>query len=1175
MPAIGPSEDKLAVRKRDRENAHGKGSSGSWRDTNVDTTHAHFVQHGENPDRAKLGGHAHEVPIIQRRRKNGNHKPMRAVSLHHHSTFSYRDGYQLPEAHVRRAEELQMPGIAMTEHGNTDSHVKLEIACEGTGIKPIYGCEIYMPTGRPFDEHQVQQKHHLTILARNQEGYRNLLALVRKSWAEGFYYDPTVSWRMLKKHRRGLIVMSGCQGSLLFCSAVGGKDINPEDAGYKRALAVAKRFKKVFGENYFIECQAFPELEATCRFNRMAGRLARAVGARLVGSMDAHYTILEESEVQMILHNLRGGGKQSIEEQARDWGYDVPLAPPINDKAFYRRLRGTGLSKDEAIQAIVSTEEIFQACNVALPKLPMVRFKVPPGHKDAQEYWEAQLLKGWKLRGFDKLPIAERNRYKQRLKYEKELIESKDYVDYFLIVQDGIVYVKDELREPVGPARGSAAASLVAYCLRITEVDPLKFPLLVFERFIDVTREDLPDIDIDFPGEVRARLRSYYAGKYGESCVSNIGTFTYFKNKLALDDVARVFRVPKFEVERVKDFLIERSSGDLRASSTIEDTVEQFPQAKEVFDRHPELRKAALLEGNVKGFGVHAAGIVVSNSPIHEICAVYEREVPKGSGNFVQVVGLDKYDAERQGLIKMDFLGLNTMSTIAEAIKYLDMTIEDLYNLPLDDPKVYEGFRENDVVGVFQFDGKAMRYVCGSMKPENFAEICDCNALARPGPLHNGAAREYAEIKHGARKPERFHPVVDSITAPTQYQIVYQEQILRIVRELGNFPWTHAAYIRKIISRKLGEAEFNRQFSMFAEGAESVQDRIPEVTYWDAHEGKIVTREVTPISKEDVKAVWGSMITSGSYAFNAAHCVAYGYLAYWTMWLKVYHPAVFYACSLKQTDNPDKIRNLLRDAAKPKSYRRPVKIKNPDVKDSDARWKPVGYSGMSSAAVKAHPKKFKRGRPAIQAGFEQIHGVGAKVATQIIEEREARGGLDGWWDLLDIKGVGPKTIEKITEWVEDEDPFGVKTLDKNIFKAKEAIERRKIKQANGYPMPRPTHTASQLPYEQGQEFAVVWLGTVLQRNIRDIFETNRAKTGEELDPKKVKDPHLNEWAMLTCEDEDDQLLLRIDRWKYPQFKHAIFDFKPGHDLLLVEGVRPRYVTARQIKVKRLWVINPD
>jgi len=1131
----------------------------------------HVVQHGESPERAKLGGHSHEPPVLLRRRANGNRKPMRFVSLHHHTTLSYRDGYGLPSAHIRRAQELLMPAIAMTEHGNADSHVKAEIAADGTGVKIIYGCELYFG---PTDEANRQQtKTHITVLAKNAEGYQNLLALITKSYAEGFYYEPTVSPEMLVKHKRGLIVLSGCQGSLLFCSAVGGKHIPPEKASYKRALKVARWFKKHFGENYLVEVQAFPELAQTVRFNtHFAPRLARAVGARLCGTMDCHYTLYEESEIQMILHNLRGGNKKTIEEQAREWGYDVPLCPPPNDRSVYRRLRATGLSHDYAVQAIVSTEDIAQECSVELPKLPMVRFKVPSGFKDAQEYWEHAIREGWKYRGIDKLPAAERRRYKKQLARERGLIESKDYVHYFLIVREGVLFVKDHLREPVGPARGSAAASVIAWLLRITEVDPLKFPLLVFERFIDETREDLPDIDLDFPSEVRPLLRDYYAAKYGDECVNNIGTFTYYKNKLALDDVARVFRVPKFEVDKIKDFLIERSSGDLRASSTIEDTIEQFPQAREVMEKHPDLRKSQDLEGNIKGFGVHAAGLVISNEPLREVAAIYQREV---KGHPIQVVSLDKYDAERQGLVKMDFLGLSAMSMIASCLKELDKPIEWLYGLPLTDKRVYERFKSNDVVGVFQFDGRAMRYVCGSMKPDNFSEICDCNALARPGPLHNGAASEYAEIKHGVKRPERFHPVVDRITAPTQYQIVYQEQILRIVREVGDFPWTHAAHIRKIISRKLGEQEFNRQWSRFWEGAQTVHTRMPEVEYFDPESGKMVTVATPRMTKK----VWGSMITSGSYAFNAAHCVAYGYLAYWTMWFKVHHPAIFYAASLAVADeNPDKTRQLLRDAVKHN-----IDVRSPDVRESDMTWKPIPRTQLEKWAIEANPKKFN-GSPsggAVQAGFKQIHGVGEKMTAQIIEHRSEIGGLDGWWNLLELKGIGPKTVEKIEQWVLQKDPFGVRTLDDNIVKVKKLIRKGKLRRApephvaRPRPLPTPTHTATDLPYEQGREFSVCWLGTILQRNIRDIFETNRAKTGEELDPKAVKDAHLNEWALLTCEDEDDQLLLKIDRWKYPQFKSAIFDFKMGHDLLLVEGVRPRYVTARQIKVKRLWVISPD
>lgn len=1066
------------------------------------------------------GEHHHETPIRRRRKKNGNLKPMRFVSLHHHSTFSYKDGYQMPEAHVRRAEELQMSALAMTEHGNVSSHVKFEIAAEKVGgVKPIFGCEVY--TGK-VGEKATQSKYHLTLLAKDAEGYRNLLRLVSLGWSEGFYYDPTISWEMLNEYKRGLVVLSGCQGSLLFCSAVGGKLIKPEEASPRRALEVARRFKAAFGRDYYIEVQAFPELDKARRGNPILAKIARKLGIPLVATMDCHYTELDDNEVQQVLHNLRGGNKKSIEEQAREWGYDVPLCPPPNDRSIFRRLRQTGLTKSEAIAAIVHSEEIAQECNVTLPKLPMVRFQVPRGFKNAQEYWEHQLRLGWKLRGFHRLPKAKREAAKAQLAKERKVIEGKDFVDYFLICQEGVVYVKDELGAPVGPARGSAAASLCAYLLRITEVNPMEFPLLVFERFIDVTREDLPDIDIDFPGEVRPALRDYYEAKYGY--VSNIGTFTYFKNRLALDDVARVFRIPKFKVERVKDFLIERSSGDLRASSTIEDTIEQFPQAREVFDEHPELNKAALLEGNIKGFGVHASGIVVSNHPITEVCATYEREV---NGNVMQVISLDKYDAERQGLVKLDTLGLNTMSMIWDCIRELGMTIDDLYKLPRDDEKVYDAFRANDVVGVFQFDGRAMRYVCGSLKPDSFGEICDCNALARPGPLHNGAAREYAEIKHGNRVPEKIHPAVDLITAPTQYQIVYQEQILRIVREVGNFPWTHAAEIRKIIALKKGESKFNESWDDFLKGSKTVHKRLG----------------VPKMSAAVAKDVWGQMITSGSYAFNAAHCVAYGFLAYWTMWLKVHHPSVFYAYALKHYKTRE--HDLIRDAAK-----HGIEIRPPHAAKSLQTWRPVP------------------GKLAIRAGFEQITGVGEKTADQIVEYRE-ESQLKDWNGLINIKGIGPKTIEKIQEWASQEDPFGAYTLDKNVKEVKRAIRRGKP----GFrELPLPTHTAADLPFEQGVQFDVVWMGTILTRNIRDIFESNRAK-GRDIDPSKIKDPHLNEWAMLVCEDEADQLLLRIDRWKYPKFKNAIFDFKMGKDILLVEGVRPRYVTARQITVKRLWTIE--
>jgi DNA polymerase-3 subunit alpha len=1086
----------------------------------------------------------HHGLIIERKRPNGNRRPMQFVSLHHHSTFSYLDGYQLPEAHVRRAAELQMPALAMTEHGNIDSHVKFEQAAEDTGVKPLFGCEVYMPSGPDWQdpETKTQRKHHLTLLAKNAEGYRNLLQLVTGAWRT-FYYEPTVTWPDLVAHREGLVVLSGCQGSLLFCSTVGGKGIEPEDASYRRGLQVARTFAGTF-DDYYIEVQAFPELKQTCRFNRLAGRLARAVGRPLVATMDCHYTLLEESEVQKILHNLRPGERRTIEEQAREWGYEAPLCPPPNDSTIFRRLTRSGLSVKEATQAIVSTGEIAEGCEVELPKLPMVRFPVPVGEGSAVDYWRKLLREGWAKRGMDRRPTSERARYKRQLREEMELIESKDFVDYFLLVSAGVQYVKDQ-GIPVGPARGSAAASVAAWLLRITEVDPLHPAfggLLRFERFISVDREDLPDIDLDFPSEARPMLRDFYAKMLGPGCVTNIGTFIYFKNKLAVDDVARVFHVPKFEVETLKTFLIERSSGDMRASSTIEDTVEQFEEAAGVFERYPDLRKSQLIEGMVKNFGVHAAGLALSNEPITSVTSVAERTI---NGNPVDVVALDKYDAERQGVLKMDFLGLNTMSMIWDCLRRTGLDLDDLHGLDLYDEKVYERFQATDCVGVFQFEGRAMRYVCSTLKPEQFSEIMDCNALARPGPLHNGAARSYTAVKHGAKATESRHPSIDLITAPTKYQIVYQEQILTIAREVGDFGRTMVADIRRIISRKKGEQEFNRRRADFVRGALKVHERM----------------NVPPMDEETAHTIWGDMITSGAYAFNAAHCAAYGLLAYWTMWFKVHHPEVFYAAQLAESaTRPDRQRDLLRDAAK-----HGVEVRLPDLRLSEPNWAPVRRNGRSGA---------------VQAGFQQVEGIGEKTALAVAAWRDEREQPPtGWGQLQELRGFGPKKVMKIREWIDSEDPFGAFKLDEDIKAVRTLLEAGELKgraaYGEEYALPEPTHTAVELASEEnvGRAIQAVWLGTFLARNIRDIYEQNRAR-GHELDPDKIKDPHLSEWALLTGEDETDQLLITFDRWKYPVFKRAIFDFDMGHDLLLLRAVKPAHSAVRKLNVKAAWVISP-
>lgn len=1032
-------------------------------------------------------------------------RPMRWASLHHHSTFSYGDGFGMPEDHANRAADIQLGAMALTEHGNMASHVKFEQASQAAGIKPIYGIEFYMSPG------ETQRKNHLTVLARNAKGYNNLLRLNTHAY-KNFYYYPTLSVPDLARHRAGLFFLSGCLGSELATSLIGGKLVTEEEAGYERGRRVALRYRRLFGDSYFLEVQAFPELDQTCRVNKMIARLSRELGIPLVATMDCHYPRPEDRRMQQILHNVRPGNRQTLEDMVRDWGYTVPLCPPERDLHILTRLKATGLTAAQASEALCNTETIAQECTVTLPTLPMVRYPARDG-MTAQATWQQWIDDGWSFRGFDRLPKREQREYRQRLEYEKNMIETKGYVDYFLIVADAVRFAKS-VDILVGPARGSAAASLVCYLLRITEVNPMLFSNLVFERFVDVSRDDMPDVDLDFMSTRRGEVYDYLEERYGSGHVGNIGTFTMYKAKNSIDDCARVFRTPKWEAEDLKNMLIERSSGDIRASATIEDTVEQFDKAREILERNPDLVWAMELEGNAKGQGVHAAGLVVANGPITDVCSILRRKV----GNVERsVVELDKYDAERQGLIKMDFLGLNTIDMISQCMHTAGMTLDELYALPFTDPKVINGFRRNDTVGIFQFDGRAMRQVCGGLKPDNFQEICDANALARPGPLHSGGTADYIDTKWGKKQAVALHPLLDTITAGTHHQIVYQEQILRIVREVGNFSWTHASHIRKIISKKLGEQEFNRQWETFAKGAK--ENGVPEDT---------------------ARAIWSRCITAGTYAFNAAHCVSYGMIAYWTMYFKVNHPAGFYAAALNCLNDKKRLE-LLRDAdrhgiiAKPPSYKRPS----------------LGWVPTTSKVIRA--------------GLTQIPGIGEKTATSILDT----GGMRSWDDLLKIKGIGKATVEKVKTFVAAEDPFEIKKLRRGI----DAVAKDRHKMG----IPRATHTALEIPDTKGQDLSVVWYGMIAERNLRDIFESHRSKTGEELDPASIEHPELNEWVVMIGVDETESVSINVDRYKYQhkKFQEMIWDIKPMSDIVVCKGVKPGAQSARRLYVKEMWVVSPD
>lgn len=753
----------------------------------------------------------------------------------------------------------------------------------------------------------------------------------------------------------------------------------------------------------------------------------------------------------------------------------------------------------------------------------------PVDTKTVLRHW---LNEGWKFRGFDKLPRATQKEYIDRTNYEFDLMESKDFLDYFAVLGDVVRTAKD--REiAVGPARGSAAASLCCYLWRITEVNPMAFPLMLFERFIAPDRNDEPDIDLDFEDDRRDEVRKIMIEKYGEDRVGNIGTFTRYRGKNAIDDVARVYQIPKGPVDGVKEYIVERSGGDSRFDASIMDTVEMFPQVKEVFDQYPELYRSIELEGNYKAFGVHAAGLVIGAEPLSNYVATYEREVGTGvQKRSLAVLSVDKYDGEHLGLMKLDALGLSTMGMLRIALDFLGMSLGDLYSIPMDDEATLAAFERNDVQGIFQFEGRTMKLVNQEMRPKTFMDLAAVNALARPGPLNSGSAADYLNIRHGRKERHDIHPMLTKICDPTEGQIIYQEQILQICGDIGKLPWTHRNAIRKIISARKGESAFNALWDEFNKGA--------------ASQG---------ISEEIAKEVWKRMVTAGTYAFNIAHCVSYSMLGFWAMWLKVHHPREFYAAQLRKTPHDDKEKDiaLMRDMTK---FGRSLTVLPPDPGESGLSWVPTADG--------------------VRAGLLQVPGIGETTAGNIIAFRDTMPDPSAmeWADMIAVKGVGGKTIEKIELFASEEDPFGIYKLQKEITEIR-AWLKAGAQAEDGTDLPVVTHTSDDVPYDD-----IGWKGVILgrlrARNLQDLFENYRSRTGEDLDEKTVKRPDLKDSMTLYLEDEEGMLTVKVNRFSYPKFKAEVWAASLRHDYILARV--QKYANSRSGKtvfVEQLWPINPD
>lgn len=1077
-------------------------------------------------------------------RMNVGEGKIKYVSLHTHSTYSYGDGFGSVKDHVNRIADLGMNAIALTEHGNVSSWVALEKACKATSlsvgreIKPIFGVESY--TSKP----EERRKCHMILLAANEEGLQNLNRIVSQSWRD-FYQFPTVLWNTLKDNANGIIALSGCADSYLSCTLLGGKYLGEKrmefsDKDFQRAVRYIQQMQDVFGERFYLETQRFPGLERTCVLNPALEKLSAATGSRLVATCDVHYPKPNDNAMQRILHAAHRG--MSVETADADWEYNILLTYPQTDKEIFNDLVGTGLSKEAAKTAILSTEEIANFIEVELPKAPPVSFGVP----DAKAVLRQWISDGWKKRSqeneFIKLKSSE---YKARVNHEFQTIcDREGFADYFLIVADIVQWAKDQ-GIAVGPGRGSSAGSLVCYLLRITEIDSLQYPML-FERFLDPTRTDPPDIDIDFEDTRRDEVFAYATTKYGQDRVANIGTFTRYKGKNSLDDIGRVYHIPKWKLDAVKGKLLERSDGHPRASKTLEDTYNSFSDVADLVESTAELSFAPRLEGNLRGFGVHAAGMVISSVPLNNICATYERTIGERQGS---AIAFDKYDSAYLGLLKIDALSLLTMGMVAKVCELAGISLTDLYRVPLDDEKTWAAFKKGSVLGIFQFEGNTTRRILKAVEPQNIMQLSDVNALSRPG-ANDRAYLENKEILATDTGTIHYpHPIVAQHLSWTNGVIVYEEQILMILRDLGGFAPAELNRMRKIIHDKLGSTQFNEYLERFVKGAA-------------AH----------GLSEDTAKSVWDTMVGASGYAFNIAHSVAYSHIGYWQQYLKTRYPAEFFTGQLLKCSNDDngKVRRqkLIQEA-----MLHGIDVMPPNLLDSQQDW--------TFTKPERNGNGYGYSAPTILAGFTIIPGIGPKTAENIINWREnlIGDGLvnideDGlgmeWSDLIDVKGIGQKTIEKISEFVSDPDLFGVNYTKRVLDETREALSNGMVP---GFPAA--SHNSIDI---QTDGRKVCFAGIVRRRKYYDAVEQLKKRVTEEISTedalRQLDDPHLLKYVALQCEDEYGETInVRVSRWRYPAFQKMIDNLRTDTDIVVAVGKTSDFGGV-SIQVSEMIVLEP-
>jgi len=775
------------------------------------------------------------------------------------------DGLNSPAELVRAAKDAGQNALAITDHGTLASHREMQIACKEQGIKPILGVEAYIsPTDR-FDrssktDKSIQAYNHIILLAKNKKGLENINILQELAWNEGFYHKPRIDREVLNDYSEGIIVLSGCLNGLI------SKAI--DKGNMEEAKLLLKGFKKTFGQDFYVEVQSHNPVE----INSALLKLADELGIKAVATGDAHFAKEEDrilEEALLILSTSPKADKDMDFDMSRNmknmldrFNYLYPERR-ISFQDYNLFIQSRSEIEFDFNKAGINRTDIYENTMEIAAKVEEYDFYqgldlLPVPKTDADER-----LRELAIKGLESLGKASDDIYLARIEEELSVIASKNFASYFLVVGDMINWAKDTgIR--VGPGRGSAAGSLVCYALGITDVDPIKYDLLFF-RFINPERNDFPDIDTDFEDRRRKEVKDYLKKKFKH--VASISTYTYFKDKGVVRDAARVFMVPLQEVNRA-----------LKPVDTFEDFMES-PNTKEFRLRYPEVVwLAERLRGRIRSVGVHAAGVVVAKDDLRKYAPVESREdaQDKVSGR-IPVVAYDMDTVADIGLIKLDALGLKTLSVISDtldSIKKRHKKEINLSTLTLDDPKVYQMLSEGYTKGVFQAEATPYTNLLMKMGVDKFEDLVASNALVRPGAMNTvGAA--YINRKHGREAVDYSHKIMKQFTENTYGVIIYQEQVMQACVYLGGMSWSEADKVRKIIGKKKDAKEFDQFKDQFIAGASK------------------------QIAQKKAEQLWHDFEAHAGYSFNRSHAVAYSMLSYYTAWLKSYYPLEFMFSILK------------------------------------------------------------------------------------------------------------------------------------------------------------------------------------------------------------------------------------------------------------------------------------